>query len=149
MPTEIRRFEAPEKTIGHATFAGDIKRAGMLFGKILRSQIPHARIKKIRRDKALSLPGVEAVITAEDFPDVKTGLTIQDEVVMARDKVRYIGEPVAAVAAIDRGDGRKSPGSHRIWRLKSFRVYLTLLRALMQMPPSSMKISRITRPACR
>ncbi len=101
MPNETRRFEAPEKAIGHATFAGDIKRPRMLFGKILRSQIPHARIKKIQTDRALSLPGVEAVITAEDFPDVKTGLAIQDEVVLARDKVRYIGEPVAAVAAID------------------------------------------------
>jgi CO/xanthine dehydrogenase Mo-binding subunit len=101
VPKEIRRFEAPEKTIGHATFAGDIKRPEMLFGKILRSQIPHARIKKIRKDKALSFPGVEAVITAEDFPDVKTGMAVQDEVVLARDKVRYVGEPVAAVAAID------------------------------------------------
>ena len=73
----------------------------MLTGKILRSQIPHARIKRIRTDKALSVPGVAAVITAQDFPDIRTGFMIQDEVVLARDKIRYIGEPVAAVAAID------------------------------------------------
>lgn len=101
MTTEVRRLEAPEKTTGNATFSGDIKLPGMLTGKILRSQIPHARIKQIRTDKALSLPGVSAVITAQDFPDVKIGLTIQDEDVMARDKIRYIGEPVAAVAAVD------------------------------------------------
>jgi carbon-monoxide dehydrogenase large subunit len=108
VPNEIKRFEAPEKTIGHAIFAGDIKRPRMLFGKILRSQIPHARIKKIQKDKALSFPGVEAVITAQDFPDVKTGMTIHDEVVLARDKVRYIGEPVAAVAAIDQETAEKA-----------------------------------------
>jgi aldehyde oxidoreductase len=98
---EVKRLEAPEKTTGHATFTGDMKRPGMLTGKILRSQIPHARIKKIKTDKALSIPGVEAVITAQDFPDIRTGFQIQDEVVLARDKIRYIGEPVAAVAAID------------------------------------------------
>lgn len=108
MPDKIKRFEAPEKSIGEATFAGDIKRPGMLFGKILRSQIPHARIKTIRKDKALSLEGVEAVITAEDFPDVKTGLVIHDEVVLAREKIRYVGEPVAAVAAVDSETAEKA-----------------------------------------
>ena len=99
--TEVRRMEAPEKATGHATFTGDMKRPGMLFGKILRSQIPHARIKRIRTDKALSVPGVAAVITGQDFPNIRTGFVIQDEVALARDKIRYIGEPVAAVAAID------------------------------------------------
>jgi putative selenate reductase molybdopterin-binding subunit len=99
--TEVRRLEAPEKTTGHATFTGDMKRPGMLIGKILRSQIPHARIKRVKTDKALSIPGVSAVITAQDFPDLRTGFMIQDEVVLAKDKIRYIGEPIAAVAAID------------------------------------------------
>ena len=98
---EVKRLEASEKTTGHATFTGDMKRQGMLIGKILRSQLPHARIKRIRTDKALSVPGVAAVITAQDFPDIRIGFLIQDEVVLARDKIRYIGEPVAAVAAID------------------------------------------------
>ncbi|MDI7261314.1 MAG: molybdopterin-dependent oxidoreductase [Thermodesulfobacteriota bacterium] len=97
----VTRLEAPEKTTGNATFTGDMKRRGMLTGKILRSQIPHARIKKIRTDKALLAPGVSVVITDEDFPDVRIGFQIQDEVVLARDKIRYMGEPVAAVAAID------------------------------------------------
>ncbi len=98
---EVRRFEAPEKATGHASFVGDMKRPGMLTGMILRSRIPHARIKGIRIDRALSVPGVAAVITARDFPDKRTGMVIQDEEVLARDKIRFIGEPVAAVAAID------------------------------------------------
>ena len=98
---EIRRLEAPEKTTGHAAFTGDMKRRRMLTGKILRSQIPHARIKKIKTEKAQSLPGVAAVITAHEFPDIRIGLMIQDETPLARDKIRYIGELVAAVVAID------------------------------------------------
>ncbi|MDP2644497.1 MAG: xanthine dehydrogenase family protein molybdopterin-binding subunit [Desulfobacterales bacterium] len=108
MASETRRLEAPEKTTGHAMFSGDIRRPGMLIGKILRSPVPHARIKKIGKDRALALPGVYAVITAEDFPDVKTGQAVQDEVVMPRDKVRYIGEPVAAVAAVDEETARQA-----------------------------------------
>lgn len=101
MDTEVRRLDAPEKTTGHAIFSADINLPGMLIGKILRGQVPHARIKKINQDRALSVPGVAAVITAQDFPDRKIGFMIQDETVMARDKIRYIGEPVVAVAAIN------------------------------------------------
>ncbi|MFH1123980.1 MAG: molybdopterin cofactor-binding domain-containing protein [Pseudomonadota bacterium] len=100
-PAEVRRLEAPEKTTGGALFTGDLERRGMLTGKILRSQVPHARIKRIKTDRARSVPGVAAVITAQDFPDIRMGFLIQDEVVLATDKIRYIGEPVAAVAAID------------------------------------------------
>jgi len=98
---EVKRLEAPEKTTGKATFTGDMKRQGMLTGMIFRSQIPHARIRKIKTEKALSTPGVATVITAQDFPDKRTGFMIQDEVVLARGRIRYIGEPVAAVAAVD------------------------------------------------
>ncbi|MEE9613296.1 MAG: molybdopterin cofactor-binding domain-containing protein, partial [Desulfatiglandales bacterium] len=101
MTKRVRRLEARGKITGDAMFPGDIKLSGMLVGRILRSKIPHARIKKIKTDKALSLQGVKAVITAQDFPDVRHGMVIQDEVVIARDKIRYIGEPVAAVAAVD------------------------------------------------
>src|SRR4030042_1095852 len=101
VPPEVRRLEAPEKTTGNATFVGDMKRPNMLVGKILRSQVPHARIKRIKTDQASSVPGVAAVITAQDFPDVRWGLVLHDETVMARGKIRYFGEPVAAVAAVD------------------------------------------------
>lgn len=98
---DVKRLEASEKTTGHAIFTGDIKRPGMLVGKLLRSSVSHARIKSINTDKAISLPGVAVVITANDFPDRRTGLAIHDEYPMARDKIRYIGEAVAAVAAVD------------------------------------------------
>ncbi len=101
VPPEVRRLEAPEKTTGDAMFVGDMKRPNMLVGKILRSQVPHAWIRRIKTDQALSLPGVAAVITAQDFPDIRWGVVLHDETVMARDKIRYFGEPVAAVAAVD------------------------------------------------
>ncbi|HUL20430.1 MAG TPA: molybdopterin cofactor-binding domain-containing protein [Thermodesulfobacteriota bacterium] len=108
LPKEVRRLEAPEKTTGDAMFVGDMKRPGLLAGKILRSQVPHARIKRIKTEKALSLPGVEAVITAQDFPEVRWGLVLHDETVMARDKIRYVGEPVAAVAAVDQETAQRA-----------------------------------------
>jgi putative selenate reductase molybdopterin-binding subunit len=105
---EVKRLEAPEKATGKAAFTGDMKRPGMLKGMILRSPVPHARIKAIKTEKARSLPGVIAVITAQDFPDVRFGLVVQDETVLARDKVRYVGEPVAAVAAVDLETARQA-----------------------------------------
>jgi CO/xanthine dehydrogenase Mo-binding subunit len=101
MGNETRRIDALEKVTGDALFPGDMKRSGLLVGKILHSQIAHGRIRSIKTDKALNLPGVFAVITGSDFPDVRTGMTIQDERAMTEDKVRYFGEPVAAVAAVD------------------------------------------------
>jgi CO/xanthine dehydrogenase Mo-binding subunit/aerobic-type carbon monoxide dehydrogenase small subunit (CoxS/CutS family) len=100
---EARRLDGPEKATGDALYPGDMKRGGMLIGKILRSKIPHGRLRRIGTEKALSLPGVAAVITARDFPDVRTGISVQDQQVMAREKVRYLGEAVAAVAAVDAG----------------------------------------------
>ena len=101
MGNETRRIDALEKVTGDALFPGDMKRSGLLVGKILHSPIAHGRIRSIKTDKALNLPGVFAVITGSDFPDVRTGMMIQDERAMTKDKVRYFGEPVAAVAAVD------------------------------------------------
>src|ERR1051326_5711742 len=74
----------------------------MLFCKILRSHVPHALIKSIDTSKALALPGVIAVITGKDLP-ISYGIlpVSQDEHALCLDKVRFIGDPVAAVAAID------------------------------------------------
>ena len=104
----VKRLEAPEKATGLATYGADLKRPGMLVGKILRSRVPHARIKAIRTDKAVALPGVAAVVTARDFPEVKIGFMIQDEDVLPREKIRYIGEPLAAVAAVDAETAEKA-----------------------------------------
>lgn len=95
------RVDARAKAIGEAKFAVDILLPGMLHGKVLRSTHPHARIIHIDTSKAKRIRGVRVVITADDIPDVRYGSLIMDMGVLARGKVRYIGEAVAAVAAID------------------------------------------------
>jgi CO/xanthine dehydrogenase Mo-binding subunit/aerobic-type carbon monoxide dehydrogenase small subunit (CoxS/CutS family) len=107
---EKKRQEAPEKTTGNALFTGDMKRPGMLIGKFLRSSIPHARIRSIDTSAALSLPGVVTVITAADFPDKRIGFIVHDEYIMAKDKVRHIGETLAAVAAVDEETAERALG---------------------------------------
>ena len=91
------------KALGRAEYADDISMPGMLHGKLLRSPHPHARIVRIDTSRAQALPGVRAVVTGKDFPGVKYGNLPQtrDYLPLAIDTVRYIGEEVAAVAAID------------------------------------------------
>src|ERR1700682_4018732 len=102
------RPDGADKVTGRAAFAADTNMPGMIWGKVLRSPHPHARIKGIDTSKAEALPGVKAVITARDvvdFPiDKSVMLGIQDmrwmcRNVMAREKVLFPGHPVAAVAA--------------------------------------------------
>lgn len=95
----LTRLDACGKATGKTVYAADFALPGMLYGKILRSREPHARIVRIDHSRALGIPGVRAVITAADIPDVRYGRLVADEMVFARDKVRYVGEPVAAVAA--------------------------------------------------
>jgi CO/xanthine dehydrogenase Mo-binding subunit len=72
----------------------------MLWGQTVRSPHPHARIRSIDIAEAVASPGVHAVLTAEDVPGKKTfGLEFDDQPVLASDRVRYVGEPVAIVAA--------------------------------------------------
>ncbi|MFQ5945268.1 MAG: xanthine dehydrogenase family protein molybdopterin-binding subunit [Anaerolineae bacterium] len=94
-----QRLDAPGKVTGTAVYAADFTLPGILWGKVLRSSEPHARIVGIDPSRALGLPGVRAVITAADVPAVRYGGALKDETVFARDKVRYVGQPVAAVAA--------------------------------------------------
>ncbi|MFH1489232.1 MAG: molybdopterin cofactor-binding domain-containing protein, partial [Pseudomonadota bacterium] len=101
MGNEVRRIDAFEKVTGDALFPADMNRPDLLTVRILRSPVAHGRIRSIRTEKALDLPGVFAVITGADFPDRRSGMIIQDERAMTKDKVRYFGEPVAAVAAVD------------------------------------------------
>lgn len=94
------RKEGIAKVLGEAKFADDLSFPGMLYAKVLRSSHPHALIRSINVDRARSLPGVEAVLTARDIPGRnRMGINIKDEVVLAEDKVRFIGEAVAIVAA--------------------------------------------------
>ena len=99
--TRIPKVDAPPKATGEAKFATDIYLPGMLWAKVLRSPLPHARILSINIDKARRLPGVKAVLTANDVPDQKYGALVLDMGIFARGKVRYIGDAVAAVAAVD------------------------------------------------
>jgi len=92
-----------EKVTGEAVFASDVVVPGMLQGRILRSTLPHARIRSIDASAALAIPGVVAVLTGADFAgsDPHWGLYLRDRPLIALDRVRYVGEPVAAVAAVD------------------------------------------------
>ncbi|TMC57510.1 MAG: aldehyde oxidase [Chloroflexi bacterium] len=87
---------------GSARYADDIRLPRMLYGRLLRSTRPHALIKRIDISRALAYPGVVAVVTGADMPE-KMGImpSTQDETALAVDKVRYVGEPVAGVAALD------------------------------------------------
>ena len=93
------RKDAMEKATGRAIYSSDIKPVGMLYGRMLGSTIAHGYIKHIDTSKAEALPGVKAVVTGKDAPDIRTGY-IADRHVICKHKVRYIGDPVAAVAAI-------------------------------------------------
>ena len=104
------RHDGPDKVMGRARYAADIHLPGMLHGKILRSPHAHARIRNIDASRALALPGVKAVVTSVDLPDVSAEVADQEEGatvnygfysrnVMAREKSLYQGHAVAAVAA--------------------------------------------------
>jgi 4-hydroxybenzoyl-CoA reductase subunit alpha len=98
----FRKVDARAKCVGQTKFADDIILPRMLYCKILRTHLPHAVIKNIDVSKALSLPGVFTIITGKDLP-ISYGIlpVSQDEHALCIDKVRFIGDPVAAVAAID------------------------------------------------
>lgn len=104
--TPIHNIDGIAKVTGRAQYTFDVSLPGMLHGKILRSPYPHAKILKIKTRKAKALKGVKAILTGKDTLGVKQGIwrrykELCDEEILARSKVRYIGEPVAAVAAID------------------------------------------------
>jgi xanthine dehydrogenase molybdenum-binding subunit len=109
----ITQVDAAAKATGAARYTVDLKLPGMLIGRVLHSPYPHAKIKKIDKSKAEKLPGVEAVITIDDTPKIlwarsfrdlpmapSGSLQQSDEYILA-DKARYVGDPVAAVAAVD------------------------------------------------
>ncbi|MEE8449540.1 MAG: xanthine dehydrogenase family protein molybdopterin-binding subunit [Thermodesulfobacteriota bacterium] len=97
-------YDAREKALGKAIYAADIKLPGMLYGKLLRSPLPHARIVNLDISRATRLLGRDAIITAAELPNIRFGNfsnLVKDRTLLARDKVRHVGEPVAAVAAAD------------------------------------------------
>jgi carbon-monoxide dehydrogenase large subunit len=94
-------IEGPAKVTGAAAYTADLRFPATIWGKSLRSPLPHARIVGVNTSAARRLPGVLAVITAADLPDILTGKRLQDMPILARDRVRFVGERVALVAAED------------------------------------------------
>ena len=102
----FRRLDYETKVTGKAQYLADMQVPGMCHGKILRSPLPHARIKSIDTSKALKVPGVVAVITRDDILhdegiEPYYGPVFKDQTIVAVEKVRHVGDPVAAVAALD------------------------------------------------
>jgi 4-hydroxybenzoyl-CoA reductase subunit alpha len=102
----IPPIDGRPKATGEAKFTVDFQLPGMLYGKILRSPYPHAKILNINTEKAKRLKGVKAVLTGAEVPTKRYSLftslpQLHDRLALAVDKVRYIGDEVAAVAATD------------------------------------------------
>ena len=98
----VPRIEGMQKVSGEARYTVDHLLPGTIWGKVMRSPFPHARITRIDVSGAASQPGVIAVLTGADIPEVLTGRRLKDMPMLARDRVRFIGEKVAVVAAEDR-----------------------------------------------
>ncbi len=99
--TRAHRLDTPDKATGRAIFVDDISISGMLYGAILQSPHPHAKICSIDTKDAKKLPGVRSVITAKEAGNVPYGVSPAryDEHILAINKVRYVGDEIAAVAA--------------------------------------------------
>ena len=95
------RGDGYEKARGLAIYGTDLARPNMLHAKILRSPVPHALIRNINVEKAKGLKGVHAVVTGRDYPDSQWGAHLADQTIYGVDRVRYVGEAVAGVGAVD------------------------------------------------
>ncbi|HZD41611.1 MAG TPA: hypothetical protein VE131_12875, partial [Terriglobales bacterium] len=101
--TSVHRVDGIEKVTGKAVYTSDVRLPGMAHARILRSPVAHARLVKVDASKAKELPGVIATLTRDNIQDLnyKYGATYKDQSIVAVDKVRYVGDPVAAVLADD------------------------------------------------
>jgi len=99
----MRRIDGAEKVAGQALYTGDLRLPGMAIAKVLRSPVAHARIRGIDATKARALPGVLAILTRDNLNVAFNafGAYVRDQQILATEKVRYVGDMVAAVAAID------------------------------------------------
>ncbi len=97
----VTRQEGPDKVSGNFQYSADVTLPGMIWGKVLRSPFPHAKLVKIDASKALAMPGVHAVITGQDTLGMRIGRSVRDVPLLAEGEVRFVGEKVAAVAADD------------------------------------------------
>ena len=93
------RMDGRSKATGTYAYGVDTEVPGMLWAKVVRSTVPHGRIASVDVSRAEALPGVRVVLTGQDVAGIRLGRTVLDEPVLAVDRVRYVGEPVVAVAA--------------------------------------------------
>lgn len=97
---KLHNVDGLDKISGRAKYVGDMVVPGMLYAKVLRSPMPHARIAKLDIRRALTVPGVKAIITHQDFVEHGNfGWPVKDQYVLAYQKVRYVGDAIAALAA--------------------------------------------------
>ena len=106
----VARLDARDKVTGSAAYTGDIEVPGMAYGKLVPSAVPHALIKRIDASRARALPGVYAVLTGAELIDMEQyyGSDKKDRPIVALEKVRFQGEPVAAVAAVDEATAQEA-----------------------------------------
>ena len=97
---EFIRADGPDKVTGSGRYTADLTLTGMLTARFLYADVAHGRITKLDTEAARAIPGVFAVITAADVPEVRYSYGIADRTLFARDTVRFHGEVVAAVAAV-------------------------------------------------
>jgi CO/xanthine dehydrogenase Mo-binding subunit len=111
--TSVHRVDGIEKATGKAKYTGDLAIPGMIEGKFLRSPYAHARIRSIDTREAEASPGVVAVVTSKDFTDISPYIgrgKNKDQPIIAVDRVIFAGQPVAAVAALDRAAAEEAVG---------------------------------------
>ncbi|MEY4339526.1 MAG: hypothetical protein RLZ14_1376, partial [Actinomycetota bacterium] len=102
------RADGPDKVTGSGRYTADLTLTGALAAKFRYAEVSHARIVRLDVSAARSMPGVFAVLTADDVPDVKYGPFVQDRTLFARDVVRFEGDIVAAVAAVDAATAQRA-----------------------------------------
>lgn len=95
----VKRHDVTAKATGSTRYAVDLSLPGMLCGRLVRSKVPHGRIRSVEVERARGVPGVKAILTGADVPSFHYGPFVRDQTVLAIDKVRFAGEPVAAIAA--------------------------------------------------
>src|SRR5260370_37168177 len=126
--------DGPEKVSGRAKYTADLIVPGMLAGRIYRSPFSHADILDVDISEAARLPGVKAVVTGADCDKTFGVLPVaRSEHPLARDKVRYRGEPVAAVAAVDDDTARRAVALIRL-TVKELPAYYTAKHAMAAAP---------------
>ncbi|MGE5689999.1 MAG: xanthine dehydrogenase subunit D, partial [Pseudomonadota bacterium] len=130
----VLRVDGTPKTTGEFAYSSDLWAAGMLWGHTVRSPHPHARIVAIDIAPALTMPGVHAVLTHADVPGAKRyGLEFPDQPVLAFDRVRYVGEPVALVAAEHPEQARRA-AERIVVEYEALEPVVDMERALEQPP---------------